>query len=326
MRLAVVIPVKDRAALLAQCLEALCTAIRHDDPLGQLAVRVYVADNGSRDGTVEVAQRYVPVVHVVPSTARYVGGVRNDGARAALREMPELEALVFLDADCIVPPDFLSACGDVFAASGATAIGCEVRSRPDGHWTERVWDTLHRPGGDGTRHYINSACFAIRRPAFEALEGFDPHRPSSEDVDICQRLTAAGGRLFQSERLAVLHLGNPQTLAGYWRRIRWHNEGVFDASGRLQRAPMVYATLLHALVLPTSLVMALPLFPIAPWLSAAAIGFGLFAVPLLFVLARMRQHRRYIPLMSATLLMGVTFPARLHGMWTRWSRGNAIAS
>lgn len=326
MRLAVVIPVKDRAVLLTQCLEALGRTIQKDGGIDPSQVTVFVTDNGSRDGTVRVAEQFAPWVHLVHSRARYVGGVRNDGARAALDVMDHVDALVFLDADCIVPSGFFSACNEVFAQSGAEAIGCEVYARTDGHWTERAWDALHRPGGDGPRHYINSACFAIRRRSFEALGGFDAERPSSEDVDICQRLLASGGRLFQSERLAVLHLGNPQTLRGLWRRIRWHNEGVFDATGRMQRAPMVYATLLHGTVCLLAAAIAIPLVPIAPWVSVAVVGSGLTLIPFLFVLARMRQFHRYIPIVSATALMGLTFPARLHGMWRRWRHGDSTPS
>jgi GT2 family glycosyltransferase len=300
--------------------------IRNDSALDAGQVTVFVTDNGSRDGTIPVAEHFAPWVHLVHSRARYVSGVRNDGVRAVVEEMGPFDALVFLDADCIVPPGFFSACIDVFAQTGAHAIGCEVYAPPDGHWTERAWDALHRPGGDGPRHYINSACFAIRRATFEALGGFDPDRPSSEDVDICQRLLASGGRLFQSERLAVLHLGNPQSLRGLWRRIRWHNEGVFDAAGHMQRAPMVYATLLHGAVIVLAVATALPLAPIAPLMSAALIGTGLLLIPFLFVLARMRQFRRYIPMLSATALMALTFPARLHGMWRRWRHGDSIPS
>ena len=319
MRLLVVIPVKDRAALLERCLSALVTAV--DDAIGAgHTASVVVADNGSTDGTIAVAERFAPLVHVVSSHATYVGGVRNDGARDAGNAATATEVFVFLDADCLVPPDFLRAVDEIFAQSGADAVGCEVRAPADGHWTERTWDALHRPGGDGPRHYINSACFAIRRDSFESLNGFDATRPSSEDVDICQRLVARGGRLYQSERLAVLHLGNPQSMRGYWRRIRWHNEGVFDAHGRMQRAPMVYATLLHGAVLVLATGVALPLLPAAPWSGLGVLVTGIVGVPCLFVLARMAQFRRRIPLLSATALMTITFPARLHGMWHGWRR------
>lgn len=320
MRLAVVIPVRNRAALLTRCLSALTAAI-HDATQAGHTVDVVVADNGSHDETVRVAREHMPTVRVTYSMAACVGGVRNDGARAALAlDAAAPDAVVFLDADCLVPPDFLRSCVDVFAESGADAVGCEVYAPKDGHWTERAWDALHRPGGDGPRHYINSACFAIRREAFEAIGGFDATRTSSEDVDICQRLVAWGGNLFQSERLAVLHLGNPQRLRDFWLRIVWHNEGVFDAHGRMQRAPMIYATLLHGIVLTLCIAAAAARMAVAPWQSISLLLVGFLLTPALFVLARQRQFRRRMPLLASTALMALTFPARLHGMARGWLR------
>jgi glycosyltransferase involved in cell wall biosynthesis len=311
MTLAVVIPVRDRSALLERCLVALQEAVGQSTRHGHPAIRVVVADHGSRDGTAAVVARFAPLVTMVHSTATTVAGVRNDGASA----VPDADALVFLDADCLVPESFLVACREVLEHSRAAAIGCEVVAPADGHWTERTWDAVHRPGGDGPRHYINSACFCVRREWFHRIAGFDADRTSSEDVDICQRLLAAGATLYQSERLAVLHLGNPQSIGGVYRRVRWHNEGVISPGKGIQWSPMLLATLGHSVVTLLGSVVAV-------WQAAAlglagalaAIAASWLVVPTLFVAARRIQFHRPMPWIAGIALMSIVFPARWHGM------------
>jgi glycosyltransferase involved in cell wall biosynthesis len=317
--LAVVIPVRDRAVLLERCLVALQDAVAHAVQHGAGPVQVVVADHGSRDGTVAVAERRAPLVSVVHSRARTVAGVRNDGAAAV-----SADVLVFLDADCVVPPAFLTACMEVLDATGGAAAGCEVVSPANGHWTERTWDAIHRPGGDGRRYFINSACFAVRTPWFQRIGGWDAERTTSEDVDICRRLTIAGGRMDQSERLAVLHLGNPQSVAGVYRRVRWHSEGVVERGKPVQWSRYLVATLLHALLALGGAVAAVALLrqgsARAAGMAALALVAGWLTMPVLFVAARRLQYRRPMPWVAGTALMAITFPARLHGMARGWWR------
>jgi hypothetical protein len=245
------------------------------------------------------------------SSASRIGGVRNAGARS----QPGADVFAFIDCDCLVPPDFLTAVAETFATSNASAVGCEVLSQSDGHWTERVWDKLHRPGGDGPRHYINSACFCIRREMFFSLNGFDESKVSSEDVDISRRLTEAGGTMWQSERLAVIHLGNAKSVPDLYRRLRWHGEGVWERGRGIQWSVTTTATFLHGIVVISSLTgggwMLANHHP-AGWLF---IVLGFVIVPFLFVVARAIQHRRFVPILGGIGLMSITFPARLHGFF-----------
>ena len=93
MRLAVVIPVRDRAVLLKRTLDALDHAIRRacDDSsrtadglsIGVLPrPTVVVVDNGSTDSSREVAAQHPVGVVVLDSTATTVAAVRNAGAAA----------------------------------------------------------------------------------------------------------------------------------------------------------------------------------------------------------------------------------------------------
>ena len=168
--------------MLSKCLAALVVAqARHGRS------KIVVVDNGSTDGSRDIALTYATRVSLTSSDAIRIGAVRNAGART----VPDADALVFLDSDCVVREDFLEAVERAFETSNADAVGCEVLSPRNEHWTERVSDDLHRPQGDGFRNYINSACFCVRTDWFWKIQGFDEHLVSSEDVDVCRRLSAA---------------------------------------------------------------------------------------------------------------------------------------
>jgi cellulose synthase/poly-beta-1,6-N-acetylglucosamine synthase-like glycosyltransferase len=304
MRLSVVVPVKNRAVLLDQCLRSLL----HAQSLHGNA-EIVVVDNGSTDGSPQVATRYAPNVQLVYSTATVVGGVRNAGAIA-----PDADAFVFVDCDCEVRESFLSEVELAFEDSGAAAVGCEVISPSDGHWTEVVSDQLHRPGGDGFRSYINSACFAVRADPFRQVGGFDEFMTSSEDVDICRKLLAHGHSLYQSESLAVVHYGNPQSLVGFFSRLSWHGEGVLQ-QGRFQPSFTAAASIAHALFISAGLAIAVWAMPSAPlWqrvsIPMASLGF----IPAAFVAARAIQYRRSVPVCSGIALMSISLLARLNGL------------
>ncbi len=322
MKLAVIVPVKNRASLLARALNSLetavdatcqdCTPVSNTTRLPAIPrPSIVVVDNRSTDSSREVARGHAVGAVVVESAASTVAAVRNAGAA----EVPEADVYVFLDCDCVVPPDFFQSVIRALEESGAAAVGCEVVSPTDGHWSERTWDRLHRPGGDGPRHYINSACFCIRREWFVRIGGFDASRVSSEDVDICRRLAAVGGSMWQAESLAVLHLGNPQTLAGLYRRIRWHGSGVWPKGRPLQWSPTSMATFLHAgctVAGGGGALMLLARGEIGMALVTPALG--LLVTPCMFVAARAVQFRRRVPVLAGIALMLVTFTARLDGL------------
>jgi hypothetical protein len=173
---------------------------------------------------------------------------------------------------------------------------------------------LHRPGGDGPRHYINSACFAIRAEWFRRIAGFDATKSSSEDVDICRRLTAAGGTMWQSERLAILHLGNPQTVAGLYRRLRWHGEGIWEPGAPVQWSVSTICLVLFPCVTVAGVVVGVPLLSSHPVWAIVFLLTAPLMVPLLFVIGRAVQFRRRVPVVGGVALMLITFVARLHGV------------
>jgi hypothetical protein len=271
---------------------------------------IVLVDNGSTDGSLEIQQRYLGRCRLVATTVNRVGAVRNFGART----YPSADLFAFIDCDCVIGRTFFVDAQEIVEATGADAVGCEVVSPADGHWSEQTWDRLHRPGGDGPRHYINSACFCITAARFWKLGGFDEQKVSSEDVDICRRLANGGGTMWQSERLAVVHLGNPKSILGLYRRVRWHGEGIWERGKGLQWSVSTAAALAHPVAVVSGLLVGFVLSPEHPMLALLCTLVGLLLVPSGFVAARAIQFRRSVPWLSSIVLMSISLPARLHGL------------
>lgn len=179
---------------------------------------VVLADNGSTDGSVELAQSWAPklraltVVHV---TDHGVSNVRNCGARAANGDL-----LAFCDSDDVVVPGWLTAL--VAAAADADIVGGRLDdvSLNDPHlvfWRgalpdaplERFGHLPYAPGGN---------C-AVWRDVFEDLRGWDPgYVAGSDDADFSWRAQARGYTVTYA-REAVLRYRYRGTLRGVCKQF-----------------------------------------------------------------------------------------------------------
>lgn len=297
-----VVPVFNRAELLARCLDAIGRAAdRHG------GVEVVLVDNGSTDGAADVmrayAERAAHPVRVV-AHAGTIAAVRNHGARLGTGRY-----LSFLDADILVAEDHFVELERLFTGGTADAFGCEAHLPDAPCWSERVWHELTVRRDDGYRLYLNSGNFAVTRAMFERVGGFPEDFATAEDSEICRRIVAAGGRIYQSQKIAVKHLGNPKTLAGFYRRMRWHARQPRDGRGRLYLLTRV-ALLDVALAVLAALVLLGPL-RLAPGARAVdALGL-LLLVPLAVYAERLRRVRRWVNPAPALALVQLMLAARV---------------
>jgi len=149
---------------------------------------ILVADSGSTDGTDEVARAAGAIVLV--GERRGPGEGRNRGAEAARENV-----LLFIDADCIAPPDLVEAV--VAALDEPEVIGGAAGFLPVGGGPgERLlfalangyqramtlWGFPHNAG----------YCFFFRRDAFRALKGLREDMPLNETHDLALRSRSVG--------------------------------------------------------------------------------------------------------------------------------------
>jgi glycosyltransferase involved in cell wall biosynthesis len=213
MSIDVVIPARDAATLIGECVDAAVAQLRDGDVLT-------VVDDGSVDGTAEIAERHG--AHVVrldsphgPYAARQRAGMVSDA-----------DVLVFLDARCRVRDGWLEShrsamhsddaalsCSEVVVVAGRSlASHVAARQQPF-----RIRATV--PEGGGLPYY--PACnLGVRTSAFKAVGGFADIR-SGGDADLCWRIQRAGlGRLVVDDRRLVhwIPRDSLRALAEQWSR------------------------------------------------------------------------------------------------------------
>ena len=304
--ISVVIPVFNKRDFVAASLESVAKAAARAG-----GVEIVIIDHCSTDGSYELACEYRDRAVVERLSGGTISAVRNYGARLATGSL-----LVFIDSDCVVANDYFETLRTLVATTDAEALGCEydIPARP--HWSERVWYDLHVVHEDGYRHFINAGNFAVQRAAFDAVAGFDERLVTGEDTDICARLRQAGFRIFESQRLRVVHLGNPKSSGAFFRKQVWHGLGGFS-SVMLKRpnkaTTMVVAHFAALVVAAAILIGALGL----PWRWRLVIALGLMlAVPAITVAYRYVETRRIVNLPGALWLYTLFYLARVKALVT----------
>ena len=152
------------------------------DALGE-PYEVIVVDDASTDRTAEIARSHGAVV--IPVNLRQIAAVRNAGAKHARGE-----ALIFVDADTLVPEPTLAAAYRALyegAAGGGSRVAFEGRI-PFFAATYvvlfmAVWNRLNYAAG----------CFAFaRRDAFDAIGGWDEKYFAGEEMYLSKALKRRG--------------------------------------------------------------------------------------------------------------------------------------
>jgi GT2 family glycosyltransferase len=195
----VIVPVRNGAETLADCLTSILAS---DYPVDRR--EVVVVDNGSNDGTADVAGRFP--VRCVAEPRRGLSHARNRGIEEARGEI-----LAFTDSDCTVAttwlkqlvsgfdePHIFAVAGDVLAFPTATPAERYVALRKPSHldWISRR----------GPKPYFVFGSAAVRRELFSRIGRFDPRfSVAAEDIDLVWRMARAGLEVRRQPRAVVFH-------------------------------------------------------------------------------------------------------------------------
>ena len=257
-------------AHLARCLAGLDRTTYTDFEL-------VLVDNGSTDGSADAVARQSHAfdLQVIrnPDNRSY-SEANGQGVAAARGEL-----ILFLNNDVEpVTPDWLGHLVATLEAEDAVAVGARLiypshRGHPRGGVRYPDLTVQHagvvfdrqggvpspRPlgaGGDPRAAgmtdvravpALTAACLLVRRDAFEAVGGFDiGYEYGLEDVDLCLKLQAAGGRLVFDGRAALWHHESASRKAAdpaVWsRRVQGNREHYLDRWGpRLFREALLDA-------------------------------------------------------------------------------------
>lgn len=283
-RLSVIICSLNGAAGVDRCIRALTTQTISSQ------LEIIVSDDGSTDGTSEVAKAHGAIV-IRNSINRGVSAARNSGVRAASAPI-----LAFVDDDCEPEPRWAECVLDsykenIVAVGGSLLVkgnagivlGYLLRHNPlepqelalakSDKLPYRLYLYLQRqwkpPRQQGMREIFSfaSANMSVRRQEFLDVGGFDERfRFGSEDEDLCRRLrqTFPAGRLIFMPEARVRHYFNA-SLSDTFRRRRAYGRG----SAQLYRKwPTVRPTFFPG---PLLVLIMLALSVLIPFLTVIAV-------------------------------------------------------
>jgi cellulose synthase/poly-beta-1,6-N-acetylglucosamine synthase-like glycosyltransferase len=301
VHLSFVIPVRDDATSLERCL----ASVRAN--LQEVTSEVVVADNGSTDRSAVVAAEAGARVLSLPG--RRVSEARNAAAAAATGDL-----LAFVDADHELAPGWGRALVDVMRDPSTVAAGAPYHAPIPGTWVQRMYDKL-RGHGSGIRpaDWLGSGNLVVRRSAFDAIGGFDTSLETCEDVDLCQRLIARGGRLMAVDGMVSIHHGDPRTLKALFLGELWRGRDNLRVSLRapmtLRAVPGLAVPLFTLVAVVTSLIGVVALVMGTPWFVLSGLaGVGALAVPLAVLLvSRTSRAERGLQLAFRALLFSLAY-------------------
>jgi GT2 family glycosyltransferase len=275
-RVSVVVPAHNEERTLGRTLRALAQQAYPD-------LQVIVVDDGSTDGTGDVARGFPDVTLIRHETGRGLALSYNSGIAAA-----DGDIIATLHADCVpTSPEWVSRCVGHFATPDVGIVTTPFVSpgREELGWIEFVFMYALRGDRDASAfrgdvpfdvRFISGKCDFYRGSLLRDLGGFRPITPvAGEDKDLSFRVRQRGFRILMEPGAPVAHLygSHQQGLVANWSKAFQYGEaarGVYRAQGRFHSREIAANTVLLVLLVGGSLASV----ALRSWLPALA-GVGL---------------------------------------------------
>lgn len=250
----VIIPTRNRAPVLRQCLLSLTQQTLPTD-----SFEVVVVDNGSSDDTATVARSFadrldLTVLHE-PEPGLHVG--RHAGWRAARSEL-----LVFVDDDIQAEPGWLAAVVEAFEDPQVALVGgnnLPAFSHQPPAWLQRWWERpvlcgralpylsiLDFGGGrfEIDPAYVWGCNFSVRASVLEAAGGFHPDGVPKDhlrlrgdgETHVADVVRQQGWRAWFDGRATVHHLVDARRMTPEYFEERAFAQGVSDSYTAIRAA------------------------------------------------------------------------------------------
>lgn len=234
-----VIPARNEMAHIGDCLESIS-----GQNYPKNLFEIIVVDNASTDSTPEIAKTHNATV--LSKINGHVGAVRNYGAQHARGEV-----FAFIDADCLIDPDWLTRAVEMLERNHDTVIGggCLLPKRAS--WIETKW--LLGKGTYSLPKNLIGASTVIRKDAFLRVGGFNEQVTSGEDTLLSNDLLREGYKVLITETLSVTHLGNAKTIREFFNRQVWHSENYLIHIHSSLSDPVFFLIVIEIFLIATSI-------------------------------------------------------------------------
>jgi glycosyltransferase involved in cell wall biosynthesis len=237
--ISVYIPAYNVARFLPRSIESLLTQTLPP-------AEILVIDDGSFDGSAEIAARYSGVRLVRHEHNSGLAAVRNTAFRAARSEL-----VASLDADCVADPAWLANLAPHMQDPEIAGVGGSLTEGVQVSLADR-WRRAHLPQEWGPA-WIRNPKFLfgcnnlLRKAAVLEAGGYDESmRTNGEDCDLSRRLRDRGWQLIYDPGARATHLRSDSVrsiLDTYWR---WWKSGVNAYSNGISlRAVAGHALFVH---------------------------------------------------------------------------------
>lgn len=178
---------------------------------------IIIVDNGSTDGTIEVAKQFGVII--LSNHSGTIALSRNIGARKAKGTI-----FVFLDADVHLTlawqKEFLSTIKSLSCIPRTiTGSRCEVEDK--NNWLSKYW---FKRLAQEKSNYMNSGHLITTRFLFEKINGFNENLETAEDYDFSKRALESGAIIINNPNLVAVHTRYPKTIKAFIQRERWHGK------------------------------------------------------------------------------------------------------
>ena len=208
--ISVIVPVRDGEPTITACLDSILTT---DYPADRR--EILVVDNGSTDGTAALIQAR-PVTYLREEQP----GVSNARNRGIAESRGEICA--FVDADCVVEPQWLTELVRPFEDPEVGSVAGDLKHTPATSAAERQAARLlgnwQRFAFSSNPAYPITANAAYRRDVLEKIGPFDPHMTRAQDVELGLRFHERSDlRLAYAERATARHT-HRSTQRGFFRQ------------------------------------------------------------------------------------------------------------
>lgn len=225
-RIAVIVVNWKVRELLRECLSSL--QAHSGWPWG--SYEVFVVDNDSADGSVDMVREAFPDVKLIANTRNVGFGAANNQAFA----LTEADTVVLLNPDTVVLPGALSQLVDsLLSEPDLGIVGCRLLNKNLSlqRWTAGAFPTL----GNVSTHYlfldrllpgklrppplymdrdlqapldvgwVSGACMALRREAVRETLFDERFFMYAEDMELCHRVWRNGWRVRYDPRMSIVH-------------------------------------------------------------------------------------------------------------------------